>query len=741
MSEDVLSWAYRYVHKGWAVLPVHGVVDGSCTCGDPHDGSGRLDATSIGKHPVGGLSWSDATTELSTIEAWFMDNPVYNVAVSPGLSDLVVIDIDGPTGEATLAALEAEHGPLPATLTDRSGRADGGRHLWFTAPSGEVLASNKLGPGIDTRAGSGYAITAPSTHKSGNAYAWGNWTTKAAALPRWVQAKLTPKVQNPVDVDGEPLPDPHPAWLVRRLAEVPVDGTRHQRHYALVAKAVEMGFTNGQTVTAASLHRPSVDKFGPRLQAETLRVLAKVAHLRLDVEDVSELDQGEYLGTDVGNAQRLVDTYGTRFRWCADWGTWMAWNGRLWARDSGGAIVEAAKAITVTLLEEAVTVADSDERKKAVRWAMTSASSQRIDAMIKLARSAPGIPVAADDFDADPMILNVGNGRLDLRTGQLMGHDPAKLCTKIAGANYIPNAPAPVWEAFLHQVLPDDEVREFVARAAGYSLTGLVTEQKMLIPTGTGANGKSTLLEALLAVWGHYGRQADPGLLLARSDDHPTGVARLQGARFVISSESDEGAKLAEATVKRLTGGDKMIGRYMRQDFFEFTPSHKLWMQSNHKPKVTGTDHAIWRRLRLVPFDVTVADEDQDRQLPDKLRGEADGIMAWAVAGCLRWQTGGLTEPLAVTLATDAYRASQDTLGEFLAEACTFTDTTAHTSAKDLYSAYTQWCDDAGERPKSQRALGQHLSERGLDRVRLGHHNRWHWIGLALTDTTNEVFS
>jgi len=388
------------------------------------------------------------------------------------------------------------------------------------------------------------------------------------------------------------------------------------------------------------------------------------------------------LRTDTGNALRFVAAHGGRYRYVPGWGAWLCWDGIRWQRDTLGTVVEAAKDMVTTMMAEAVAMADPDERKKALGWALKSESAHGIEAMLKLARTVPGIPVEPDQLDADPWLLNVANGTINLRAGRLRNHNPADLCTKLAPVHYDPNATAPTWGRFMVDVLPDADLREFVARALGYSLTGNVTEQKMFIANGTGANGKSTMFETMATVLGDYASPAEPELLLDRRDAHPTGIARLQGARLVVAAESDDGRRLAEGVVKRLTGGDTITARYMRADFFNFTPSHKIWLQTNHKPDVRGVDHAIWRRLRLIPFTVTIADENQDHDLPTKLAKESAGILAWAVDGCLRWQAEGLTEPLAVQMATNAYRAEQDLLGAFLNDCCATGDDAGMTAAR-----------------------------------------------------------
>lgn len=435
--------------------------------------------------------------------------------------------------------------------------------------------------------------------------------------------------------------------------------------------------------------------------------------------------------TDVGNSKRLVAASGEDLRYVPAWDKWLIWTGVRWQRDERGEVVERAKAVAANLWRAVGAETDSDARKALIRWAQHSETASGVRNMIGLARSHPGIPVMPDELDADPWLLNVANGTLDLQSGQLRLPQRRDLLTKLSPVRYEPDAEAPTWQRFLAHILPDDDVREFVRRAAGYALTGDVSEQVLFFAHGGGANGKSTLFETLLAMLGDYGRQAEPDLLLARNEAHPTGLADLQGARLVVASEIDEGRRLAEATVKQLTGDTTIKARFMRQDFFEFTATHKLFLHANHRPVVRGTDHAIWRRLRLVPFSVTIARPDQDKALPGRLLAELPGILRWALDGCLEWRASGLTEPEAVRLATSDYQAEMDVLGAFLAECCVELEV-ASVSAGQLYAAYTEWCDESGERASSQRRLGMALSERGFERRKYGSAKRWHWFGIGL---------
>lgn len=278
-------------------------------------------------------------------------------------------------------------------------------------------------------------------------------------------------------------------------------------------------------------------------------------------------------------------------------------------------------------------------------------------------------------------LLNVLNGTIDLCTGSLRPHAREDYITRCVNVDYDPDAKCPTWERFIHQVFGGNaEIIAFVQRAVGYSLTGKIVEHVLIVLYGLGSNGKTTLIDALHYLLGpSYAKHAPTDLLLARrGEHHPTELATLHGARLVTAAETGEGRRLAESLVKQLTGGDPVTARRMRDDFWQFRPEFKLWLATNHRPQIRGTDHAIWRRIRLIPFDVTFHTAEtgktpqQDQTLPARLREEATGILAWAVRGCLAWQSQGLGAPDAVRDATEAYRAEMDVLAMFFEERCIF---------------------------------------------------------------------
>ncbi len=507
-------------------------------------------------------------------------------------------------------------------------------------------------------------------------------------------------------------------------AEHPVAEGSRSAHLASLAGAMRRRGAGEPPILAALLAENATRCVPPLDEPEVRSIAASVCRY----EPESPLVVANL--TDVGNAERFAAHVGRDLRYVHLSDTWFIWTGRRWQKDDTGAALRHALATIRATAHQADALDEEKERTRLFRHALKSEAASRIHSMLRLATSL--LPVTPDQLDRNLWLLNCTNGTLDLRTGELRPHDRDDLLTRLAPVAYDPEAPCPRWEGFLQQVMDGNEALiGFLQRAVGYSLSGSTAEQVLFLLHGVGANGKSTFIETIRAVLGDYATQADfTTFLRQQGEGIRNDVARLVGARFVSAVEAEGGRPLAEAMVKQLTGGDTVTARFLFKEFFEFTPVFKLWLAANSRPTVSGTDNGIWRRIRLVPFTVTIPPEERDRDLVRKLAEELPGVLAWAVRGCLRWQAEGLGVPPEVEAATEAYRDEMDVLGGFLTDCCVLREGIQVTSA-ELYAAYLTWCEVNGERPVTRRKMGLRLSERGFERKRgtAGVHC-WRGVGL-----------
>lgn len=451
--------------------------------------------------------------------------------------------------------------------------------------------------------------------------------------------------------------------------------------------------------------------------------------------------------SDLGNAERLIDLHGHDLHHVADWNSWLVWDGQRWIRDARQEVRRRIHDVTSWMKGEEG-LADGDDHLKAIRANATRLrnNSGTVGCMSQAA-AFDEIALTPDQLDTDPWMFNTPGGTVDLRTGRVHPHRREDLLTKVSTGAVTDHVTldtpdrCPTWHAHLRTICAgDDELIEWLQMAVGYSLTGSTREQCMFVCYGTGANGKTRTLEAVHHTMGDYSMTTPVQTLMQddRGGGIPNDVARLRGARFVTAAESEENDKLSEALVKRLTGDDTIVARFMRAEFFEFKPELKIWVGVNHRPVVKGTDHGIWRRMRLVPFTVTIPAEQQDNDLAAKLQAEADGILTWAIKGCLKWQAkpGGLGVPEVVRLATEQYRQDMDVVGRFLSERCVFLDG-VNTPSRDLYREYVRWAEEEGHKPYSSTRFGSDMRDRGHPSQAHGPTRRKHYMGIAIkTDTT-----
>ncbi|EOW9529866.1 phage/plasmid primase, P4 family [Bacillus cytotoxicus] len=444
-------------------------------------------------------------------------------------------------------------------------------------------------------------------------------------------------------------------------------------------------------------------------------------------EVVEDKPKKKFRLTELGNAERIAYEYGHVIKYVSDIG-WFIWDGKRWKLDTKKEI----ERITAKVLRSLYKSEDESEMK----WArMCERRNIRMNSIKDL---MPLVPAEREDFDRHKYLFNVENGIVDLKTGKLQPHDRNLHLTKITNIEFDENAKCPTWLAFLEQIfLGDKELIDYMQRLIGYSLTGDISEQIMMFLVGGGSNGKSTFINTIKDLVGEYGKQAKADTFIKKKDTGANNdIARLVGARFVSAIESEEGEKLSESFVKQITGGEPVLARFLRQEYFEFIPEFKVFFTTNHKPVIGGLDEGIWRRVKLIPFNLNLPAHKRDKRLPEKLSLEMPGILNWAIEGCIKWQQEGLKEPKVVAEATGQYKEDMDILAPFLDEVC-YTDEPKNEAirieAKELYNVYDNWCFKSGERSLGNRSFYRMLETKGFGKTK-GSKNRTFLTGITLKE-------
>ena len=463
------------------------------------------------------------------------------------------------------------------------------------------------------------------------------------------------------------------------------------------------------------------------------KTLSQEVTMKTEKFEGDEISLDSLRFTDKWYANELLLLHGDKIRWCDLWGKWLIYDKRQWNIDHERKVFDLAFDVIRKLLKKASKTKDTMEMKALVDGAKKCMSIRRHRDMLEMAKHL--LPVHPDQLDSDNELLNCRNGTIDLLTGNLQPHNPDDYITKMVTFDYDPENTSPIWEDFLSQIMPNSTVIRFLKRAVGSALSGNLRENVLFLLYGSGANGKTTFLETIESVTGDYGKAIDPQLfVLAKHPSHPTNVADLKGVRYGYTVEVGDGKRLNEAMVKRLTGRDKMKGRFMRQDFFVFSPTHTLFYAVNHLPEIHGTDSGIWRRILRVPFEVEIPVPKQDLDLQAKLLSEGAGILAWAVEGCLEWRKEGLGIPDVVTNATQEYRDESNLLGRFIDECCLIGEG-YQCRPMQLYASYKFWAEERGEEMISAHRLGKELKNSGFEQIRTNSQRLWQKIGVREGDS------
>jgi putative DNA primase/helicase len=706
------AWARAYEARGWSVLIMN-----------PGDKESRTPG------------WPDHTpldagqyAQLETFGA--------NLGLRLGPSKLIDVDLDCPEA----VALAGDFLPLTACF-GRPGKARSHYLYTITDTGPAVVKYEDIDKTVlvELRAGRHMVMVPPSQHPNGEYLAFeGGPGTFPEAVP--MPASL------PTDVRDLAI-----AILLGR--HWPGEGARHDASLAAAGFLLREGFTpeRVERIIAGATQIAGDDQVGDRLAdvrttAEKLaagepatggptleqvltagkKVVAQLkTWLKADPPPAPtvRVEGADLFAGDLDNAATLVERYGHEFRYSSALG-WLRWDGRRWTEDDTLVIQQRAKTVARDLLlflPDAINSRDRDGRAKRI---ISAQEARRIGAMMKLATSEPPIPVSIGALDTDTWLLTVRNGTIDLRTGALRPHRPEDLITKLAPVDYDPEAPCPRWERFLAEIFAGDAgLIEFMQRFVGHCLTGDVREHVFSIWHGAGRNGKSTLKEIQFALMGDYALSTPATTFLEkRPGDIPNDLARLRGARLVVAVEPEHGAKLATAMVKEMTGGDRIPARFLRREWFHFYPTFKPVLITNARPIIRDVTHAMWARVRLIPFDVIFHDPretapglKQDKHLGSILRGELSGILNWAIAGCLAWQREGLGGAAKIAQATADYRVESDWFAAFLAAHCEMA-AEFEVNMTDLFNRFRVWGVATEGRAQTVTAswFGRMLSERGI---------------------------
>ena len=665
------------------------------------------------KEPLTLHGYKDASLDEKVVNDWWDKYPNANIGLPTGkVNNLVVVDVDVKNdagGMNSLKQLENECGKFDTKIVNTP---SGGRHYYFNYPDDvdTIKCKTNLMSGIDIRADGGYVI-APGSSIDGNPYEFEDEDAQIAELPQKLLEKLTSNMTTYKDYEVS-------ASEVMNGVE---QGNRNNSIFKLASKLrgddIPRAIAEKQILFAAQNCTPALSA------REAMRCLDSAYSL---------YQPNPKNPTDAGNATRLVKLFGEDIRYVYEFKKWLHWDGSRWIFDEDGHMFRLAKQTARSICEEAGNENNESRRRELLQHALRSENRQQLDSMVQVAKTEQGVTISQSVLDQDKYLLGVTNGVVNLRTGGLIDNSKDSMITKQAGTQFDPSAKCPLWFKFINEVTNGDkELAAYLKRIVGYSLTGDTKEQILFFLHGFGANGKSVFVSIIQTLLADYAMQTPVSTIMTRGKGSINNdIARLRGARFVATTETEEGSRFNESEVKLITGGDVVAARFLHQEYFEYIPQFTLWISGNHKP-VPGDSYSIWRRLILIPFDVRFSDDKQDKNLSNKLKAELAGILNWAVEGCLEWQDEGLVTPKVILNATKEYQTEMDRVNSWMQDRCVDKASNhCSTSSSALYQSYKNWADDNGEWRMNQRILGTKLAERGF--VKRRETKGWVYRGIKL---------
>lgn len=674
-----------------------------------------------------------ATDNLNKLEEWEETYPGCNWGVATGRkSGIVVVDID-PRHGGDIQWKRLTSGKTINTPICKTG--GGGEHYYFALTDDMIINSAVLSshPGIDIRGEGGQAVIPPSIHESGDPYIWvkAPWNVQPEPVPNWL-LKIIVKA-NAGQVIGNTM----------------IEGQRNDSMFHQALMLARQGALREFTITALKAWRDESDAVD--IKDSEIESTVDSAYRRVDVEKTAKNAQ-KIERTDSDNAERIVRLYNDVIRYSPGYG-WIVWNDTTWEPDiENSKLILLATESMLLLRDEALEDAKNPDNFKAslarATWATSSLNSGRLHSAIDLAKARNKVQVTMYDLDSDStkFLLNTPTGMVNLKTGELQDHDKAALITKSTSVGYNPDAECPFWLKTLNLAFNgDQQLVDYLQRAVGYSITGSVSEQCLFICWGEqGNNGKSTILETLQNILGSYAEMSDMKVITTAETDNrvASSLAKLPGVRIVSMNEAEENQKLSEALVKQITGGDTLQACKKFKEPFEFRPQFKLWIRTNEKPVIRGLNDAIWRRIKLIPFETPIPESERMRRddVDDLLKQEYEGILNWCVQGAKWWNKKGLMDPKAVTAATAGYRSEMDILQSFYDE-CIIESPDAYISRNELYSTFTRWAKENGIKYiMTSDAFGKRINRKLECTERKKIRGQYVWQGIKLSQFAESAF-
>ena len=662
---------------------------------------------------------NDATTNHESLHWMYNRHPGCNWGIAGGhINDseefVIFVDVDTKTGKhgaEELKNLIDKYGPIPSTFTVTT--PSGGYHYYFRTRIKHARYRSRLHGcrHIDLKCEGGYVVLFGSETDDGPYTPTSGALDKLAYLEDWFKNDTDTMIFGDIEKD------------YTRIGKIHLYDGQWAYFTSLAGKLRSDGLVDGDLFAALWDRAQQVGD--PVPDQWWIRRIADGYSAYDDMFDA----------TDRGNAQRFLATFGRDLLYVPSIG-WFVWTGKQWMHDMEQLRVQELLASMVPTIKTQMTLIDkSDNKALMIQLAksskMLSGYTSRHNTL-GYARSTSHLWHAPDDLDHNQKILNVQNGTINLETGHMEPHDPSMLCSRIASIDYRPNDECPLFLKFIDQITcGDQELADWLQTFFGYCMTGNTSEQLFTVFYGSGSNGKSVLVNVISHIMGSYALEspADTVLLKRTPSGNSNDLARIRGARLATVRETNQGKRLDESLVKSLTGGDRITARFLHKEFFEFVPVAKWILFTNHKPSIQGGDEGIWRRLRLIPFNLHVTPEEADRGLEAKLLNEAPGILNWLIAGAIRWHNYGLPNCQAIQEETNRYRNAEDVLYDFLDE-CTTSGATYKVEKRLVYLAYVEWCQKQGMRNLHKKTFAQKMEERDYYTIR-GHKERY-YSGLML---------